>query len=79
MDESPVATIETAINDADGILRHRLADHGLEHTDYVMLVLAPDGEAVIRSNCGPVELREMASLLKEIADQVEADGSMRPH
>ena len=79
MDESPVATIENALNEVDGLQRQQLADHGLEHTNHIMLVLAPDGGAVIRSNCGPAELRAMAWLLVEIAEQVEADGWVGPH
>jgi hypothetical protein len=79
MDESPAATIENALNEADGMLRQQLAEHGLENTNYIMLVLAPDGEPVIRSNCGPAELRAMASLLTELAEQVEADGWVGPH
>jgi hypothetical protein len=44
-----------------------------------MLALAPDGGPLIRSNCGPAELRTMASRLLEIAEQVEADGWIGPH
>jgi hypothetical protein len=78
MEQSPAAAIETALNEADGILRRRLADHGLEHSAHFMLVLAPDGGAVFRSNCGSAELRAMASFLVEMVERGKADNGVKP-
>jgi hypothetical protein len=74
MNENSVSKIEAAMTEADGILRRQLASGGLENTGHIMLAVAPDGAAVIRSNCEPDALRAMAAFLVDIADQIEAEG-----
>jgi hypothetical protein len=39
---------------------------------HVILAIAPDGAGIIRSNIGPDGLSQMATLLKETAEQAVA-------
>ncbi len=45
----------------------------------MIMAMAPNGAPVIRSNCGPVALREMAAMLIEIAGQLKETGEGKPH
>jgi hypothetical protein len=56
-----------------------LASRGLENTGHIMLAVAPDGAAVIRSNCGPDALRAMVAFLIDIAGQIEAGSEGKAH
>ncbi len=62
----PVPLIEAALVEADSLIRERFKDIEVDH---LILAVAPDGAAVIRSNCGPKMLRHLADLLNEIADE----------
>lgn len=66
MAEDLVPTVEATLVEADSILRNRFEDMDVDH---LILAVAPDGTAVIRSNCGPKMLRHLAGLLIEIADE----------
>ncbi len=79
MADDPVSAIEKILTGVDATLRRRLAKTGHGDTDHIVLALAPDGDAVIRSNCGPEALRAMAAMLVEIADQVQASGQGKPN
>lgn len=77
MAHEPVPALEKILTDVDGTLRRHLSKLGLAETDHLILALAPDGACIIRSNCAPPALREMARLLLEIAEQFE--GAERPN
>ena len=51
----------------------RLAD-----VDHIILAISPDGDAVLRSTCASENLRTIAGMLVDIADQVEP-GEGRPN
>lgn len=66
MADEPVVLVEKAVRDADALLRRRFKKIDADHLAFA---IAPDGTAVIRSNCGPKMLREIARMLDEIADE----------
>ena len=76
-DDNPVPKIEKILTDVDRTLRRRLAALGIGEPDHVIMAMAPNGAAVIRSNCGPDALREMARMLVEIAGPVELTGESK--
>ena len=69
--DSDITIIQSILNDVDLVLRERLKGVGLE-LDHVILVIAPDGAGIVRSNVGPPELGEMADLLGNIAEGAAA-------
>jgi hypothetical protein len=42
----------------------------------MIMAMAPDGAAVIRSNCDAEVLREMAAILIEIANQLPGEAKL---
>lgn len=66
MADETVVLVEKTLGVADEILRNSFAGKDVPH---LILALAPDGAAVIRSNCGPEMLRRLAGRLVEIANQ----------
>ena len=77
-DDKPVLKIEKILTDVDRTLRRRLATLGTGEPNHLIMAMTPT-EAVIRSNCGPEVLREMAGMLVEIAVQVELTGDGKLH
>ena len=69
-----VPIIEKILTYVDGSMRRRLTKHGLDDIDHIIPAIAPDGAGVVRTNCGPHALMEMARMLVEIAGQVELTG-----
>lgn len=66
MADELVTLVEKTLGVADDLLRNSFAGKDVDH---VILAIAPDGAAVIRSNCGPDTLRHLADVLIKIADQ----------
>jgi hypothetical protein len=79
MTDNPVPAIEKIINDVHAMLRRRLRKAGLGEIAHVLMTVTPAGTGIIRSNCDPEGLREMAAMLVEIADQVQAPVEGKPH
>ena len=79
MADDPLPKIEKILSDVDRALRRRLATLPIDEPDHIILVIAPDGAGVVRSNCPPEGLRAMAAALTEIADQAEAEGRGKPN
>ena len=68
-DETPA--IEKILTEVDAILRRRLTMIGAGEIDHIIMVIAPGGAGLIRSNFVPEKLREMAATLTEIAGEVQ--------
>lgn len=66
MADETVTLVEKTLGVADDILRNSFEGKDVDH---VILAIAPDGAAVIRSNCGPETLRHLAGVLIKIAAQ----------
>lgn len=66
MADEIVTLVERTLGVADDILRNSFEGKAVNH---VILAIAPDGAAVIRSNCGPETLRHLANVLIKIAAQ----------
>lgn len=66
MADETLALVEKTLGVADEILRNSFAGKDVPH---LIVALAPDGAAVIRSNCGPEMLRQLAERLVQIADR----------
>jgi hypothetical protein len=66
MADETVTLVEKTLGVADDILRNSFAGKDLP---YLIVAIAPDGAAVIRSNCEPEMLRHLAGRLIAIADQ----------
>ena len=79
MADDPVPRIAKILTTLDGTLRRRLARLGIGEPNHIIMARASNGAAVIRSNCGPELLREMAAILIEIADQAQEPGQGKPH
>ena len=69
--KDPATAIEKILSDADALIRRRMKALGIE-AHHVILAIAPDGAGIIRSNIGPDGLSQMATLLKETAEQAGA-------
>lgn len=69
-----VAEIEAVLTEVDTLLRRRLR-RLTPQVDHLILAVAPDGAGMIRSNCTPESLRELADLLVSIADGVAPLGA----
>ncbi len=61
-----IPTIESAVTDADALLRQRLG-HIDPTVAYVVFAILPNGAGVIRSNVGAELLQDMGRMLIEIA------------
>lgn len=79
MADRTAPTIDKILSDVDVTLRRRLTKQDLVDTDHIILAIASDGAAVIRSNCGTEALTEMAAMLMEIADQKQVTGDGKPN
>lgn len=67
MSDSKIREIQTILAEVDELLRERLQAAGLE-IGHVLVVIAPDGAGIVRSNVGPEGLGDIAELLAEVAD-----------
>lgn len=76
MADETVTLVERALGVADDILRNSFAGKDVHH---VILALAPDGTAVIRSNCAPETLRQLAGRLTAIADRHTSPPTRQRH
>ena len=63
------AIIEQILDDADALFRQRLKDRGFE-LPYLVIVMTPDGQAVLRGNVSADVLRTFGEDLKDVADQL---------
>lgn len=71
MTDSNISIIQSILNDVDEVLRERLKGVGIQ-VHHIIVVIAPDGTGIVRSNVGPPVLSEMAELLDEIAEGATA-------
>lgn len=64
-----LAIVEQILGDADALFRQRLRDRGFE-LPYLVIVVTPDGEAVLRGNVSADVLRSFGEALKDAADEL---------
>lgn len=70
MTNSKINEIQEILTEADGELRLKLKALGVK-ISHVLLAISPNGAGIVRSNVGSEDLREMAELLADAADQAE--------
>lgn len=71
MNEKSPSDIETAAMKADQVLREHLGHYGAM-APHLVVVVAPDGGAIIRSNCTAPVLKAIASGLQDVARDAES-------
>ena len=64
----PILVIEAAVAEADALLRERLAAAGIK-VPHAIVAVTPAGAGIVRANCGPEMLRDIASGLRRVADE----------
>lgn len=74
----PTPTIEAAVAEADALLRERLAAAGIKAPHAIMAV-TPAGAGIVRSNCGPDMLRDIANGLRRVADEGNSQATKTRH
>jgi hypothetical protein len=67
----PAAIIEQILGEADAVFRQRLKDRGFE-LPYLVIVVTPDGQVVLRGNVSADVLRSFGEDLKNVANELEA-------
>lgn len=70
------SVIEKAVIEADALIRERLAEAGVKAPHIVMAITAT-GAGIIRSNCTPGTLKDIAKGLKKIAVENETKAKTR--
>ena len=65
------AILEEILGKADGLIRQRLNERGLE-LPHLVIAVTPDGQVVLRSNVSPDVLRSFGEDLKNVADELIA-------
>jgi hypothetical protein len=69
--QDAAAILEEILGDADGLIRQRLKDRGLE-LPHLVIAVTPDGQVVLRSNVSADVLRSFGEDLKNVADELTA-------
>ncbi len=59
--------IHTILTDVDLMLQERLTEASADFA-HILMVIGPDGKAIVRANIGPVSLKALAEDLAEFAD-----------
>ncbi len=72
------AIIGAAILEADALIRTRLLDAGIE-IPHIVLAVDQDGTAYVQNNAGPEALRDLATVILEIADDYSASPARERH
>lgn len=69
MPDDQVAAIQAILTEADKLIRQRFEEQNIE-SDHMLLAVTPEGAGIIRSSCGPEQLKAMSEMLADIADEV---------
>lgn len=70
MPDEQVSAIQAILTEADKLIRQRFEEQNID-SDHMLLAVTPDGAGIIRSSCGPEQLKFMSEMIADIADEVE--------
>jgi hypothetical protein len=70
-EQDAAAILDEILGEADALIRERLKDRGFE-LPYLVIVVTPDGQVVLRGNVSADVLRSFGEDLKNVANELEA-------
>ena len=76
MANDPVSEIESILTEADSLIRRRMKQRKLQ-APHVVIAVTGDGAAVVRSNCGPDMLTDIAKGLGRVAREMTEPGATK--
>lgn len=65
-----VRILEEALDEAEQLIRRRLAERGIEIIPYLVMAAMPDSEMILRSNIRPEALRSFGEELIDVAGEM---------
>lgn len=69
MPDDQVPAIQAILTEADNLIRQRFGEQDIK-SDLMLVAFTPNG-GIIRSSCGPEQLKTISRMIADIADEEE--------